>query len=95
LLEISPYERVVPDVFPALYVQAGAEDPRCRPWHARKFVARLQAAQRGRAPILLHVWEQAGHGAATSSAIAVDQDAEWLAFLLAALRVPVTVSTVS
>jgi len=87
LRAISPYERIVEARYPAVHVQAGAEDPRCRPWHARKFVARLQAAQRGTEPILVHVWEGAGHGAATSAAIAVAQDAEWLAFLLQRLGI--------
>jgi prolyl oligopeptidase len=90
LQAISPYERVVPADYPAVYVQAGAEDARCPPWQARKFVARLQAAQLGAAPILLHVWDNAGHGAATSASVAADQDTEWLAFLMAALRLPLT-----
>jgi prolyl oligopeptidase len=78
----SPYELVRAGTFPAVYVQAGATDPRCRPWHARKFVARLQAAQQGDAPILLHVFEDAGHGAATSPEVVVAQDVEWLGFLV-------------
>ncbi|MFI6816886.1 prolyl oligopeptidase family serine peptidase [Nonomuraea sp. NPDC050328] len=81
LLGLSPYQLVRPGVFPAVYLQAGAADPRCRPWHARKFAARLQAAQQGEAPILVHVFENAGHGAATGPDVAVAQDAEWLAFL--------------
>lgn len=85
LLRLSPYELVGPGVFPAVYIQAGATDPRCRPWHARKFAARMQAAQEGEAPILLHVFDNAGHGAATSHDVAVAQDAEWLAFLVKTL----------
>ncbi|GAB3062053.1 hypothetical protein GCM10027053_25580 [Intrasporangium mesophilum] len=81
ILGRSPYELIRPGVFPAVYVQAGANDPRCRPWHARKFVARLQRAQQGGAPILLHVFEDAGHGAATNRETALEQDTEWLAFL--------------
>lgn len=81
----SPYELIAPARFPAVYVQAGATDPRCPPWQARKFAARLQAAQRGDAPILLHVFENAGHGAATSPAVIAQQDAEWLAVLMTEL----------
>ena len=88
LLGLSPYQLVEPADYPAVYVQAGATDPRCRPWHARKFVARLQAAQRGAAPILLHVYGEAGHGAATDPDIAREQDAEWLAFLTGTLDLP-------
>lgn len=83
----SPYALVRPQRFPALYVQAGANDPRCRPWHARKFVARVQAAQRGEAPILLHVFENAGHGAGTDHDVLVAQDVEWLGFLIQQLGI--------
>lgn len=78
----SPYALIQPGHYPAVYVQAGANDPRCRPWHARKFVARLQTAQHGEAPILLHVFENAGHGAATDHEILLAQDVEWLGFLV-------------
>ncbi|GAA3667371.1 hypothetical protein GCM10022237_29160 [Nocardioides ginsengisoli] len=78
----SPYELVRPAAYPAVYVQAGANDPRCRPWHARKWAARMQAAQQGDAPILLHVFENAGHGAATGHDVIVAQDVEWLGFLV-------------
>ncbi|MGN7977234.1 prolyl oligopeptidase family serine peptidase [Microbacterium sp. 22195] len=81
----SPYELVSPAAFPLVYVQAGDTDPRCPPAQARKFVARMQAAQRGEQPILLHVFENAGHGAGTSAAVLQAQDAEWLAVLMAAL----------
>lgn len=81
-LRLSPYELIRDGEFPAVYVQAGANDPRCRPWQARKFAARLQAAQQGDAPILVRVFEDAGHGAATGHDVAVEQDTEWLAFLV-------------
>lgn len=81
----SPYELVTDAVFPLVYVQAGATDPRCPPAQARKFVARMQASQRGEQSILLHVFENAGHGAGTSAEVLQQQDAEWLACLMAAL----------
>lgn len=81
----SPYELVEENAFPLVYVQAGDTDPRCPPAQARKFVARMQAAQRGTEPILLHVFENAGHGAGTSHEVLIEQDAEWLACLMAAL----------
>ncbi|MER7504226.1 prolyl oligopeptidase family serine peptidase [Nonomuraea pusilla] len=92
LLRLSPYQLVSPGVFPAVYIQAGATDPRCRPWHARKFAARMQAAQQGEAPILLHVFDNAGHGAATAHDVALAQDTEWLAFLVKTLGLPVGLS---
>ncbi|PRB07627.1 prolyl oligopeptidase family serine peptidase [Microbacterium sp. MYb64] len=88
MISLSPYERVRPAEYPLLYVEAGANDPRCPPWQARKFVARMQAAQRGPAPILLHVYENAGHGSGTGHDVIVAQDAAWLACLLGALDLP-------
>ncbi|GAT72322.1 prolyl oligopeptidase [Microbacterium sp. HM58-2] len=85
LLRSSPYELVAAGEFPLVYVQAGDTDPRCPPAQARKFVARMQAAQRGDQPILLHVFENAGHGAGTSPAVLRAQDAEWLSCLMGAL----------
>jgi prolyl oligopeptidase len=83
LATFSPYHMVRDGVeYPAVYINAGANDPRTPPWHSRKLAARLQAAQAGDAPILLHVWENAGHGAATERSIALGQDTEWLAFTL-------------
>jgi prolyl oligopeptidase len=65
----------------------GNTDPRCPSWHARKFAARLQRATAGNAPILLHVWENIGHGWATDKNLAVTQNTEWLAFALRHLGV--------
>lgn len=83
LSEFSPYQLVREGVnYPAVYIDAGNTDPRCPPWHARKFAARLQAANAGSRPILLHVWENVGHGWATDKAIAVEEHAEWLGFTM-------------
>jgi prolyl oligopeptidase len=82
----SPYHLVREGAsYPAVYLDAGNTDPRTPPWHARKLAARLQAAQAGESPILLHVWENAGHGLGTPKSIALDQNADWLAFTLMTL----------
>jgi prolyl oligopeptidase len=86
LATFSPYHLVRDGVrYPAVFIDAGATDPRCPPWHARKFAARLQSAQAGEAPILLHVWKNVGHGWATEKSIALDQNTEWLAFVMKTL----------
>ncbi|WP_327586920.1 prolyl oligopeptidase family serine peptidase [Nonomuraea sp. NBC_00507] len=83
LAALSPYHAIRPGTsYPAVFVVAGDTDPRCPPWHARKFVARLQAAQTGDAPILLRVWENAGHGWATDRAISIEENTEWLSFVM-------------
>jgi len=88
LAAFSPYHLVREDVrYPAVYLDVGDTDPRCPPWHARKFAARLQKATSGSAPILLHVWENVGHGWATDKDVAVTEHTEWLAFTLRHLGV--------
>ncbi|WP_026196905.1 prolyl oligopeptidase family serine peptidase [Sciscionella marina] len=87
MLTISPYHLVdVDSDYPAVYIDAGDTDPRCPPWHARKFAARLQAAQQGNAPVYLRIWENTGHGFATDMNIAIEQTTDWLTFLLDRLR---------
>jgi prolyl oligopeptidase len=82
----SPYQLVVDGArYPAVFVDAGDSDPRCPPWHARKFAARLQAATRGDNPVLLRVWPDVGHGWATDREITVDQETAWLAFTMKVL----------
>jgi prolyl oligopeptidase len=88
LASFSPYHLVRKGVrYPAVFLDAGDTDPRCPPWHARKFAARMQAASAGVAPILIHIWENVGHGWATDRNIAVLEHAEWLAFVLRELGV--------
>jgi prolyl oligopeptidase len=82
----SPYQLVkTGTVYPAVFIDAGDTDPRCPPWHARKFAARLQAAQAGEAPILVHIWENVGHDWATAKDVQVEESTEWLAFAMQAL----------
>jgi prolyl oligopeptidase len=86
MLGFSPYHLVKEGtVYPSTFIDAGNTDPRCPPWHARKLAARLQAARPNGAPVLLHVWDNVGHGFATEASIALEQNTEWLAFVLKTL----------
>jgi prolyl oligopeptidase len=88
LATFSPYHLVRDGVrYPAIFIDAGDTDPRCPPQDARKFAARLQRATAGSAPILVHVWENVGHGWATDKNIAITENTEWLAFTLRHLGV--------
>ena len=83
LASFSPYQLARDGVrYPAIFIEAGATDPRCPPWHARKFAARLQNASDGHNPVLVHVWENAGHGWVTDRNVVIAQNTEWLAFTL-------------
>jgi len=81
--EFSPYHLVKEGTaYPAVFIDAGDTDPRCPAWHARKFAARLQAANTADTPILVHIWENVGHGWATDKEIQITEHTEWLAFLM-------------
>jgi prolyl oligopeptidase len=84
LASFSPYHLMRAGVrYPAIFLDAGDTDPRCPPWHARKFAARMQALATPRsAPVLVHIWEHAGHGWATDRKLAIEENTEWLAFTL-------------
>lgn len=83
LASFSPYHMVQDgEIYPALYIDAGDADLRCRPWHSHKFAARLQAASGGQAPILVRTWDNVGHGWATAKDVEIKEFTEWLAFLM-------------
>jgi prolyl oligopeptidase len=42
----------------------------------------MQKASRGGAPILVHIWENAGHGWATDKSTGIAEHTEWLAFTM-------------
>ena len=86
LYAYSPYHHVVKGTrYPAVLMLTGANDPRVAPWHSRKMVAALQAAQAGRAPILLRTSDSSGHGQGTSKSEHIDQLTDVYAFVLAQL----------
>ncbi|MEU7745521.1 prolyl oligopeptidase family serine peptidase [Nonomuraea sp. NPDC049158] len=91
LMAYSPYHNVKPGTaYPAILLDAGANDPRCPAWHSRKFAARAQAATTSSHPVLLRVWSDAGHGGTSWSTI-VQQQSFWLAFVMRELGLaPVT-----
>jgi prolyl oligopeptidase len=77
--------------YPPTLIVTADHDVRVTPLHSYKFAARLQAAQRGSAPILLRVETQSGHGGGTTASSRISQDAEMLGFFensLGMLAVP-------
>ena len=87
IAEYSPYHNInIGTAYPAVFLDAGANDPRCPPWHARKFAARLQAANSAMTPIFLRVWENSGHGLATTRENTISQTSTWLAFVMRQLE---------
>jgi prolyl oligopeptidase len=83
LYAYSPYHHVRDGVkYPAMFLPAGANDGRVNPLHSRKMSARLQAATDSGRPIYLYVTSGDGHGIGSSLSVRLDQNADWLSFLI-------------
>jgi len=83
LYAMSPYAHVRDGVaYPATMFLTGANDPRVSPWQMDKMAARVQAATSGKAPILLRVDYDAGHGIGSSNEQYEQQLADMWSFAL-------------
>ena len=83
LYAMSAYEHVHDGVaYPATLFSTGANDPRVSPWQMAKMAARVQAATAGKAPILLRVDYDAGHGIGSSTAQYEQELADMWSFAL-------------
>ena len=55
-------------------------DDRVVPSHSFKFISALQLAQQGKAPVLIRVQTQAGHGAGMPTSKIIEQQADKWSF---------------
>jgi prolyl oligopeptidase len=82
LYAYSPYHRVSAGTrYPAVLLMTGDNDGRVNPFHSRKMIARLQAANQSKNPILLRTTSSAGHGMGTALDERIAQEADAFAFL--------------
>ena len=78
----SPYHNIKPGtVYPPTLVLTGDHDDRVFPAHSYKFAAALQAAQAGKAPILLRIDVQTGHGMGKPTAKLIAESADLWTFI--------------
>ncbi len=71
--------------YPAVLAVTADHDDRVVPAHSFKYIAALQAAQGGEAPILIRIETRAGHGAGKPTTKRIEEAADVQAFLLKAL----------
>jgi prolyl oligopeptidase len=71
--------------YPSTLVMTADTDDRVAPGMAKKLAARLQAATRGRRPVLIRVETKAGHGLGKPIGKQIDEQADVYRFLLRAL----------
>jgi prolyl oligopeptidase len=83
LYAYSPVHNIHPGTkYPATLIITGDHDTRVMPMHSFKFVAGLQAAQAGTAPVLLFLEGASGHGGGRTTSQAIEQNASIYAFLI-------------
>jgi prolyl oligopeptidase len=86
LYAYSPYHHVADGTkYPSILMMTGANDGRVAPYHSRKMIARLEAANKSTNPILLRTTSSAGHGIGTALNERVKQLADQYSFLFAQL----------
>jgi prolyl oligopeptidase len=86
LLAYSPYHNVkLGQRYPPTMVMTADTDDRVVPMHSFKFVAALQRAQAGPAPILLRIATRGGHGGGKSISRRIDEVTDQFLFLRQAL----------
>jgi prolyl oligopeptidase len=75
--------------YPPTLVTTADTDDRVVPGHSFKFIARLQAAQAGSAPVLARIETRAGHGAGKPTSKLIEETADQWAFLVKTLGMEV------
>jgi prolyl oligopeptidase len=86
LYAYSPYHHVMNGTkYPSILMMTGANDGRVAPYHSRKMIARLDAANKSANPILLRTTSSAGHGIGTALNERIKQLADEYSFLFAQL----------
>jgi prolyl oligopeptidase len=82
LFSYSPYHRVREGMsYPATMIVSGDSDQNCNPLHARKMIARLQAANASEHPIFLDYSRQRGHSPVLPLSERIDALTNRMAFL--------------
>ena len=77
----SPYHNVKPGTrYPPTLAVTADHDDRVVPAHSFKFMAALQSAQAGDAPVLIRIDTQAGHGAGKPTSKRIDEATDEMAF---------------
>ncbi len=86
LRTFSPLHNIKPDThYPATFITTGDKDDRVVPAHSYKFAASLQYHQAGKAPILLRVARQAGHGKGKPMSEMIEEQADQWSFVFSQL----------
>ncbi|MDX2128797.1 MAG: prolyl oligopeptidase family serine peptidase [Chloroherpetonaceae bacterium] len=81
LYKYSPYHNLKKQSYPATLVVTADHDDRVVPAHSFKFMARLQEQQLGKAPTLIRIGVNSGHGASSTEKL-IEERADEYSFLM-------------
>lgn len=88
LYSYSPLHNIKPGVsYPATLVTTADHDDRVVPGHSFKFIAALQEAQVGDAPVLIRIQTKSGHGFGKPVSLQIDELSDIYAFLVKVLQI--------
>lgn len=82
MLSYSPYDNVVPQKYPNMYVSTGLHDSQVQYWEPAKWVAKLRALKTDENLLFLDTNMDAGHGGASGRFEAIKELAKEYSFLL-------------
>ena len=89
IAKYSPYQNIKEGThYPAVLIMIGLLDPLCLACNGRRMLAKLQAANASVSPIIARFYERTGHDFASDEALAKEQVAELLAFIMKATGLP-------
>jgi oligopeptidase B len=87
MLSYSPYDNLVAQAYPAMFIGTGLWDSQVQYWEPAKYVARLRDLDSGGQPLLFRTNMDAGHGGKSGRFRRYRELAEMYAFLLDRLEV--------
>ena len=87
MLAYSPYDNLVAQDYPAMFIGTGLWDSQVQYWEPAKYVARLRDLATGSAPVLFRTNMDAGHGGKSGRFRRYRELAEMYAFMLDQLAV--------
>ena len=82
MLSYSPYDNIKAQAYPAMLVTTGLHDSQVQYYEPAKWVAKLRTLNTGKAPLLMHINMEAGHGGSAGRFIQLREIAQDYAFVL-------------
>ncbi len=82
MLSYSPYDNVVKQDYPSMYISTGLHDSQVQYWEPAKWIAKLRAFKTDINPLYLDINMDTGHGGASGRFEALKELAKEFAFLL-------------